>query len=70
MPSSTRTCLGKSTFSSREKSYRHLVQHYGLDLQQALFRLLRQFAGEEPAAPPADRRDLLLLPGRSAPGEL
>ena len=44
--------LGKPTFSSREKSYRHLVQHYGLDSLLTLFRLLRRFAEEEPAALP------------------
>lgn len=44
--------LGKTTFSSREKSYRHLVQHYGLDSGTALFRVLRRLAAEEPPAIP------------------
>lgn len=33
--------LGKPTLSSRQKSYRHLVELYGLDQEQALFRVLR-----------------------------
>ena len=33
--------LGKPTHSSREKSYRHLIELYGLDPDLALFRALR-----------------------------
>jgi hypothetical protein len=33
--------LGKPTLSSRQNSYRHLVELYGLDQEQALFRVLR-----------------------------
>ena len=34
--------LGKPTFSSREKSYRHLMELYGLDPMLALFRVFRE----------------------------
>ena len=44
--------LGKPTFASREKSYRHLVQLYGLDPLLALFRLLRRLGAEDPASLP------------------
>jgi hypothetical protein len=44
--------LGKPTFASREKSYRHLVELYSLDPGRALFRVLRQLANEEPASLP------------------
>jgi hypothetical protein len=44
--------LGKPTFSSRKKSYEHLVQLYGLQTSAALFRVLVQFASSslEPLA--------------------
>ena len=44
--------LGKATFSSREKTHRHLVQHYGLDPAMTLFRLLRRLAADDPASLP------------------
>lgn len=44
--------LGKPTFSSREKSFRHLVQLYGLDPQLALFRVLRELTAADPASRP------------------
>lgn len=44
--------LGKPTFSSREKTYRHLDQLYSLDPNKALFRVLRQFAADQPACLP------------------
>lgn len=44
--------LGKPTYSSREKSFRHLAELYSLDPQLALFRLLRKLAGEDPASLP------------------
>jgi len=44
--------LGKPTFSSREKTYRHLAQHYSLDPTLALFRLLRRFAQEDSSSLP------------------
>lgn len=37
-------CLGMPTFSSRNKSYRHLVELNGLDPKKALFRVLRKGA--------------------------
>ena len=40
--------LGKPTFSSRQKSEKHLYELYGLDPALALFRLLRRFAAEDP----------------------
>ena len=39
--------LGKPTFSSREKTYRHLAQHYSLNPTLALFRLLRRCAQDD-----------------------
>lgn len=36
--------LGKPTFTSRQKSFRHVVELYGLDASQALFRILLRFA--------------------------
>ncbi len=44
--------LGKPTFSSRKKSLRHLVQHYALDPQSCLYRLLRKFAEEDASCLP------------------
>jgi hypothetical protein len=44
--------LGKPTFSSRQKSYRHLVELYGLNPNLPLFRVLRRFATEDPASIP------------------
>lgn len=44
--------LGKPTFGSRQNSFRHLVDLYGLDPQLALFRGLRLFCAEDPASLP------------------
>ena len=44
--------LGKPTFTSRNKSFRHLVQLYGLDASQALFRVLLRFAALAPDSLP------------------
>lgn len=44
--------LGKPTFSSRQKTYRHLVELYGLNPELPLFRVLRRLAGEDPASIP------------------
>ncbi len=44
--------LGKPTTSSRIKSYKHLVELYGLDCNKALFRILRQLAALDPASLP------------------
>jgi len=44
--------LGKPTFSSRQKSFRHLVELYGLDPQFALFRNLRLIASVDPQSLP------------------
>lgn len=44
--------LGKPTFSSRQKSEKHLYELYGLAPALALFRLLRRFAAEDPASLP------------------
>ncbi len=44
--------LGKPTFSSREKSFRHLKQLYSLDSARTLFRLLRRLAAEDAASLP------------------
>jgi hypothetical protein len=44
-----RNVLAKPTQSSRQKSYRHLVELYGLDYQKPLFRVLRLLAKEQPA---------------------
>ncbi len=42
----------RPTFSSRQKSEKHLYELYGLDPSLALFRLLRRFAAEAPDALP------------------
>jgi hypothetical protein len=44
--------LGKPTSSSRIKSYKHLVELYGLNPEKALFRTLRRFAVLDPTALP------------------
>lgn len=44
--------LGKPTVSSRQKSFRHLVELYGLDTSQALFRVLLRFAALAPDSLP------------------
>jgi hypothetical protein len=44
--------LGKPTFSSREKSYRHLTELYGLDPKLALFRVFRELSGRDSASVP------------------
>ena len=44
--------LGKPTVSSREKSFRHLVQHYGLDRNLPLFRALRGLGSDDPPSVP------------------
>jgi hypothetical protein len=44
--------LGKPTFSSRDKSYKHLAQLYTLDPNFALFRALRRLAADDPASLP------------------
>ncbi len=44
--------LGKSTYSSRLKSLRHLTQLYGLDREMALFAALRYLGHAEPSALP------------------
>jgi len=44
--------LGKPTLSSRQKSYRHLIELYGLDPQFALFRVLRAIAAEDKGSMP------------------
>ena len=44
--------LGKPTFTSRHKSFRHMVELYGLDASQALFRVLLRFAAIHPDATP------------------
>ena len=44
--------LGKVTFSSRQKSFRHLVELYSLDNQTTLFRLLRKLCQEDPSSLP------------------
>ena len=44
--------LGKPTFSSRQKSYRHLVELYGLEPGLPLFRILRMLAAEDPLSIP------------------
>ena len=36
--------LGKPTFTSRHKSFRHLVELYGLESSHALFRVLLRLA--------------------------
>jgi len=47
-----RNVLGKPTFSSRQKSYRHLVELFALDPSLALFRGLRQFASHDKTSLP------------------
>lgn len=44
--------LGKVTFSSREKSFKHLVELYSLNNELPLFRLLRKFHQEDPSSLP------------------
>lgn len=44
--------LGKPTSSSREKSFRHLVELYTLNAGAALFRVMRQLAQEDPPSLP------------------
>jgi hypothetical protein len=44
--------LGKPTFSSREKTYRHLVELFTLDSHLALFQTLRKFALIDPSSLP------------------
>ncbi len=44
--------LGKPTYSSRKKSFGHLVELYGLSNDLALFRTLRKFHQEEPNSLP------------------
>lgn len=44
--------LNKPTLASRRKSLRHLQELYGLDLAQALFRVLRDFSARDPASIP------------------
>lgn len=48
----TDNILGKPTFTSRDKSYRHLVELYGLDPARILFRTLRKLAAEDLASLP------------------
>ena len=40
--------LGKPTLSAREKTQRHLRRAYGLDPEKTLWRVLREFAQQEP----------------------
>lgn len=47
-----RNILDKPTLSSRRKSLRHLQELYGLDLAQALFRVLREFSVRDRASIP------------------
>ncbi len=44
-----RNLLAKPTQSSRHKSYRHLVELYGLDFKKPIFRTMRRLAREQPA---------------------
>ena len=44
--------LGKPTFSSRVKSFHHLVQLYGLDASLPLFRVFQQFSALDPSSVP------------------
>ena len=44
--------LGKPTYSSRQKSYRHLFELYGLDPSKALFAALRHLGKAEPTSLP------------------
>lgn len=43
-----RNVLAKPTQSSRQKSYFHLVELYGLDFQKPLFRTMRRLAKDQP----------------------
>lgn len=43
-----RNILAKPTQSSRLKSYRHLVELYGLDFKKPLFRTMRRLAKDQP----------------------
>lgn len=45
-------CLGMPTFSSRKKSFSHLVELYGLDPKKALFRVLRKVVKADPGSLP------------------
>ena len=44
--------IGKPTFSSRQKSFRHLVELYSLENKRALFRVLRKIGRDDPASLP------------------
>jgi hypothetical protein len=44
--------LGKPTSSSRIKSFRHLVELYGLNVSMPLFRAFQQFAALDPTSVP------------------
>lgn len=44
-----RNVLGKPTQSSRVKSFRHLVELYGLDPAKPVFGVLRRLAAEQPS---------------------
>src|SRR6266566_7247148 len=44
--------LGKPTYTSRDKSLRHLLQLYELDPNLALFRVLRKLTAEDRASLP------------------
>ena len=44
--------LGKPTFGSRQKTYRHLVELYSLNPELPLFRVLRRLAAEDPTSLP------------------
>ncbi len=44
-----RNVLAKPTQSSRQKSYRHLVELYGMDFHMPLFHTMRRLAKDQPA---------------------
>ena len=44
--------IGKPTFSSRQKSFRHLLELYSLENKHALFRVLRKIGREDPGSLP------------------
>jgi hypothetical protein len=44
--------LGKPTFSSRQKSFRHLVELYSLDPSRTLFRIFRKLVENDPSGLP------------------
>ena len=44
--------LHKPTVASREKTFHHLVELYGLDPRLTLFRVLREFAAQDPESIP------------------